>query len=127
MPERWKGQIVALNLQKAISFGENKRPNARIHLPGINCIIIQVHDERQAHSDQVQWVVGQRLATWAFKLRFGLALLRDIQSNSLWMRSSPTLEFTRPREQPSIYTARRDDESHAIAGRVEWLVRFRSS
>ena len=30
-----------------------------------------------------------------------------------------TPELTRPRVQPPIYTARRDDESHAIAGRVE--------
>src|ERR1044072_213389 len=33
-----------------------------------------------------------------------------------------TPEITRPREQPSISTASRDDESQAIAGRVERLV-----
>ena len=33
-----------------------------------------------------------------------------------------TLAITSPRGQPSIYIVRRDDEKHAAAGRVDWLV-----
>jgi hypothetical protein len=63
-----------------------------------------------------------RIGTFANGPDYRRDIPRKVSStvkSSITLRSCRTVEFTRQREQPSICNARKDNESHAIAGRVE--------